>query len=801
MKYGYFDTENNEYVITRPDTPLPWINYLGCEEYCAMISNTGGGYSFYKDPKERRILRYRYNNIPYDRGGRYIYLRDNKTGEFWSATWQPIIKPTAKWTENSSQPLLFSVQEGKKDDYIYECRHGLGYTKITSNYSGIRASVLYTVPLKENCEIWSLELKNNSLQTKKLSIFSFVEFCLWDALNDMTDYQYNLNIGETSVEGNAIYHLSRYRVEKNYFAYFSSSENIKGYDTQRENFLGRYGDLSNPRAVREGKSDNSIACGWAPVGSHNIEIELKSGESKNIIFVLGFSTDKKDVKRVVSKYSSHEQVEKEFNILKKYWLENLNKFHVKTPDEEVNIMANVWNQYQVRTTFNWSRSASYYESGIGRGMGFRDSNQDTMGFVYQIPDKVRERLVDLASNQFEEGDASHQYSPLTKKGNGRGYSDDHLWLIYSTASYIKESGDIKFLKEKVPFVNGKKATLYEHLQKAVNYSLKNIGPHKLPLSGFADWNDCLNMQGTRNQAESVMVAQMLAGALFEMSRISSLIKKRSDSEKYKKLFKKVKDQINNIAWDGDWYIRAFDDNKKAVGSKKNKEGKIFLETQGWGIISHVADEERANKCLDSVKKHLASEYGVMILQPSFSKFYPELGSISIYPPGLKENGAIFCHPNPWIIVAECIMGRGDEAFEYYKAIAPITKNRIPDVHKLEPYVYCQMIAGRDHKDFGEAKNSWLTGSAAWNFIAISQWILGIRPDYNGLIIDPCIPKEWDQFEVNRKFRGSVYHIKIKNPSHVNKGVVKMVVDGKETEGNLVHFLSKDREHFVEVEMG
>ncbi len=800
MKYGYFDKDRKEYVITRPDTPLPWINYLGCEEYCGLISNTAGGYSFYKDPKERRILRYRYNNIPYDRGGRYLYIRDNKTSSFWSATWQPVIKPTAKWADNGNS--LFSIPEGKKDDYIYECRHGLGYTKIMAIYNGIQTITTYFVPLKENCEVWMMEIKNNSLHDRDLSIFSFVEFCLWDALNDMTDYQYNLNIGETAVEDSIIYHLSRYRVEKSYFAYFSVNEKLDGFDTQREDFLGRYGDLSSPRAVREGKSNNSIACGWAPVGSHNVKVQIKSGETKTLIFVLGYSEDKKDVKRVIEKFSTKDAAVKALEELKEKWDENLSKLWVNTPDEDVNLMVNVWNQYQCRTTFNWSRSASYYESGIGRGMGFRDSNQDTMGFVYQIPDKVKERIIDLASTQFERGDARHQYSPLTKKGNGEGYSDDHLWLVYSVSSYIKETGDVKFLSTKVPYDSGKKkGTIYEHLVKAINFSIKNVGPHKLPKAGFADWNDCLNMLGPKKQAESVMVAQMLAGACLEMSKMAALAGKKSDATKYHKLYEKVRDQINKVAWDGEWYIRAFDDNKKPVGSKKNKEGKIFLETQGWAVLANVADKEKAIKCLDSVNKYLATEHGIMILQPSFSKFYPELGSISIYPPGLKENGAIFCHPNPWIIIAECMVGRGDQAFKYYKAIAPTEKNKIPDTHKLEPYVYCQMIAGKDHKDFGEAKNSWLTGSAAWNFIAISQWILGIRADYEGLRIDPCIPSSWKGFEAKRTFRGCVYNIRVSNPNNVNKGIVSMKVDGKEIEGNLIPYIKSRKTCDVEVVMG
>jgi len=584
-------------------------------------------------------------------------------------------------------------------------------------------------------------------------------------------------------------------------AFFSSNEDVDGFETQREDFLGRYGDLSAPRAVVEGKMNNSIACGWAPVGSHKVNVSLKSGESKTVIFILGYTESKKKTAKLVERLKTKFAVDQELKKLKETWDANIGKFNVTTPDEDVNMMVNIWNQYQCRQTFNWSRSASYYESGIGRGMGFRDSNQDTMGFVYQIPERVKLRLVDLASTQFEKGDARHQYSPLTKKGNGEGYSDDHLWLIYSVAAYIKETGDVAFLSQMIPYDSGKKGTLYEHLEKAIAFSLKNIGPHKLPLSGFADWNDCLNMKGPKNQAESVMVAQMLAGACTEMSKMAALAKKPKDATKYEKLFKKVSDQINAIAWDGEWYVRAFDDNKKPVGSKKNKEGKIFLETQGWGVLSGVANEKRAIQCLDSVNKHLATEHGIMILQPSFSKFYHELGSISVYPPGLKENGAIFCHPNPWVIIAECMMGRGEQAFKYYKAIAPSEKNKIADLHRLEPYAYCQMIAGKDHKDFGQAKNGWLTGSAAWNFMAISQWILGVRADYNGLCVDPCIPAKWDGFTAKRTFRGSDYSITVKNPNHVCKGVESVIVDGVKIEGNVIPVVKGKKKYNVEVLMG
>ena len=784
MQYGYFDSKEKEYVITRPDTPLPWINYLGCEDYCALMSNTAGGYSFYKDARERRITRYRYNNIPMDRGGRYIYVRDNGSKDFWSVSWQPVLKDLKK--------------------YKYECRHGLGYTIISSAYSDINTKTTYFVPVGENLEIWMLEIKNSSKKLRNLTVASFIEFCLWDALNDMTDYQYNLNIGETLYKDNIIYHLSRYRVEKRYFAYHTcTNAKANSFDSDRSSFLGSYGSLDAPAAVRAGKGSNSIASGWAPIGSQFFHISLKPGETKTLIFLLGYSENKDDIPRIIKKFKSKTSVTSEFEVLRKYWDENLDHFSVDTQDQDINAMVNIWNQYQARTTFNWSRSASYYESGIGRGMGFRDSNQDTLGFVHQIPEKVKQRIIDLASTQFEEGNALHQYSPLTKKAisNEKNYSDDHLWLIFSTAGYIKETGDVKFLDKSVPFESGKEVPMYEHLAKAIDYTMKNLGPHGLPLMFFADWNDCLNLGGNKNRAESVMVAQMLVSAANEMVGLARISGRNSDIQKYINIAQSMKESINTHAWDGHWYLRGFTDDEEPVGSSKSKEGQIYLETQAWAVISGVADDEKAKRCMDSVKKYLATEYGIMILTPPYSRFYPELGSISIYPPGLKENGAIFCHPNPWAMIVESILGHGNQAFEYYKAILPATKNKISDIHKVEPYIYCQMIAGRDHKNFGEGKNSWLTGTAAWNFVAISQWILGIKPDYNGLIIDPCIPDKWDGFSAKRFFRGCNYFITVRNPNHVCKGVKQVMVDGVAFKGNLIPAFSDKKDHYIEIEMG
>jgi len=781
MRFGYFDDAKKEYIITRPDTPLPWINYLGVDVYCALISNTAGGYSFYRDAAHRRILRYRYNNVPSDRPGRYIYIRDNTTGDYWSNSWQPTNKDLKK--------------------YKYECSHGLSYTRIKSEYSGIASETLYFVPLGESLEIWKLKLTNKTKKKRNLSLFTYVEFCLWDAHNDMTDFQYNLNIGQTEFKNNAIYHITLYHAHNNFFSYFWSNTKVSSYDGVRQNFVGPYRGEANPIAVEKGRCSNSNACGWAPFGGLHVKVNLNPGKEKEIIFILGYAEKSGEELKMMDKYSSVKNVELAFKELENYWKENLNKYSVETPDKEVNTMVNIWNQYQCRTTFNWSRSASYYEAGGERGMGFRDSNQDTLGFVHQIPQKVKERLIDLASVQFPEGRAHHGYSPLTKKGSKEGYGDDHLWLVMAVSSYIKETGDINFLNEIVPYNDGSKGKIYEHLQRAIEYSWNNTGWHGLPKAGHADWNDCLNLHGPNGMGASVMIAEMFVYCANLLSELAEKSGRVLDVDKYKDMAMEMKERINKDAWDGEWYVRAFDDAGNVVGSKKNEEGKIWLETQTWAVISGVAEGERAIKCMDSVKKYLYTQYGILLFQPAFTKYNPSLGYVTVFPPGLKENAAIFCHTNPWAMIAETIIGRGEIAFKYYKTILPAAINDKADIHWTEPYVYSQMIAGRDHKDFGQAKNSWLTGTTAWNFVAISQYILGIKPTFDGLIISPCIPSKWKGFNVKRVFRGVTYNISVKNPDGVSKGVKKIILDGKEIKGNILPILKDKKEHNVEVLMG
>jgi cellobiose phosphorylase len=799
MRYGYFDDDRREYVITRPDTPLPWINYLGCEAYFGIISNTAGGYSFYRDARLRRVSRYRYNNAPFDSSGRYIYLRDQDTGESWSPTWQPTRRPLNEYT----------------------CSHGLGYTIIGSRYSSIAAEVRYFIPLGENLEIWQLSLKNEHGHPTRLSVFSSIEFCLWDAWDDATNFQRNFSTGQVEVEDGVIYHKTEYRERRNHFAYFACSEKLAGFDTQRDVFLGPYRGWDAPAAVERGRCSDSVAYGWAPIGCHQVDVTLQPKESREVIFVLGYhenasdqkfdppdsqTVNKKTVLPVIRKYLSAPNANAAFEQLKEYWSRLLSTFQVRTPSADADRMVNVWNAYQCMVTFNMSRSASFYESGIGRGMGFRDSSQDLLGFVHMIPERARERILDLAATQLPTGGAFHQYQPLTKRGNndvGSGFNDDPLWLILGAAAYLKESGDWSILEEKLPYENepGTEAPLYEHLQRSLRYTLERLGPHGLPLIGRADWNDCLNLncfsdtpgqsfQTTTNKdgrtAESVFIAGLFVMAARELAVIAQKGGLREEADQYLAAAAKMEATLLQHGWDGNWFLRAYDDFGRKIGSAACEEGRIFIEPQGFCIMAGIGVESGdALKALAAVKEHLATPHGIILQQPAYSRYYLHLGEISSYPPGYKENAGIFCHTNPWIMIAEAIVGHGDDAFDYYLRINPSARETISDVHRCEPYVYAQMIAGRDAATHGEAKNSWLTGTAAWNYAAITQWILGIRPEYDGLRIDPAIPAAWEGFKVTRRFRGNTYIIEVRNPSSLNRGVEKLLVDGTEIPGNLL----------------
>ena len=825
--FGHFDDANREYVITDPKTPWPWINYLGNEDFFSLISNTAGGYTFCKDAKFRRITRYRYNNVPMDSGGRYFYINDG--GTVWSPGWKPC-----------KTPLDF-----------YECRHGMSYTRITGAKNGVEASVLFFVPLRTWAEIQKVTLRNTTDQIRRFKLYSFAEWCLWNAATDMENFQRNFSTGEVEVDGSVIYHKTEYKERRDHYAFYSVNAPVDGFDTDRETFIGLYNDFGDPQQVVAGTSAGSIAHGWSPIASHCIEVELEPGESRDYIFLLGYVENPQDEKFVtdnsgnlvfevpglkhsgsspiINKTKAHDlitafdtsaKVDAAFAELKAYWDNLLDIYTVKSPEEKLDRMVNIWNQYQCMVTFNMSRSASFFESGIGRGMGFRDSNQDLVGFVHQIPERARERIIDIASTQFPDGGCYHQYQPLTKRGNndiGGGFNDDPMWLIFGTVAYIKETGDFGILDEPVPFDNrpGSEVSLMEHLRISFDHVVNNLGPHMLPLIGRADWNDCLNLncfswdpnesfQTTENKtegskAESLMIAGLFVVCGRDYVELCRHLGHSDEAARAEGLVNDMVEAVKKHGWDGDWYLRAYDYFGRKVGSHENEEGQIFIESQGWCSMAGIGLEEgMVQRALDSVKERLDCCHGIVLNNPAFTRYFVEYGEISSYPAGYKENAGIFCHNNPWVMIGETVIGRGDRAWEYYKKICP---SYIEDcaLHKVEPYVYSQMVAGKDAARPGEAKNSWLTGTAAWNWYAVTQYILGIKPGYEGLEIDPCICSQWKEYTVRRRFRGAIYEITVTNPEGVCKGIKKITLDGVPVKGNMIPHACG--EHKVEVVLG
>ena len=779
--YGHFDNDAREYVITRRDTPLPWINYLGTDGYFGLISHTAGGYSFFRDARLRRLTRHRYNNAPRDVGGRYVYMHDDETGDVWS----PSVTPVDEFT----------------------CRHGLGYTVIAAARGGVAVETCYFVPVGGAFEVWRVRVTNRRAAPASLSLFGAVEFCLWDAWDDQTNFQRNLNIGEVEVDGNVIFHVTEYRERRDHFAWFACSEDVVGFDTSRDAFLGPHRGWDRPLVVEEGESAGSIAHGWAPIASQHVRLTLAPGETREVRFALGYFENPRDakfedgrlnqrlVRPIIRRALDATAGEAALTELASRWDEWLSVLQVSTPNEHVDRMVNTWNAYQCMVTFNLSRSASYFESGIGRGMGFRDCCQDLLGFVQIVPDRARERILDIAATQLETGGAYHQYQPLTKRGNdavGSGFNDDPLWLVLAVAAYLKETGDRSILDEPVPYDSrpGSETPLLEHLHRSVQYTLDRLGPHGLPLIGRADWNDCLNLncfseepgesfQTTENReggvAESVFIAGLFVLAARELAALDGdafLLGAAAG----------MADVVLAYGWDGGWFRRAYDHFGGLVGSSLAEDGQIFIEPQGMCVMAGIGvSDRRAQQALDSVAARLATEHGIVLLHPAYKQYHVELGEISSYPPGYKENGSVFCHTNPWVIIASTIVGDADRALDYHLRINPSAREAISDVHRSEPYVYAQTIAGVEAPTFGEAKNSWLTGTAAWSYVAVTQWILGIRPEHDGLRIDPCIPSAWDGFTARRRFRGATYEITVRGAGRVRR----LVVDGVEVAGSVV----------------
>ncbi|WP_101908319.1 GH36-type glycosyl hydrolase domain-containing protein [Marasmitruncus massiliensis] len=790
MKYGAFDDKTREYRIDTPATPLPWINYLGNDGFFSLISNTGGGYSFFRDAKLRRITRYRYNNAGPDDGGRRYYIREG--GEIWSPGFLPCRTPLDR----------------------YQCRHGLGYTVLEGEKNGLAASLTCFVPLGEACEINRLTLHNRTGSPKNIQLFSAVEWCLWNAPDDAQNFQRNYNTGEVEIDGSVLYHKTEYRERRNHYAFFSVNAPVSGFDTDREAFLGRFGGWDAPAAVIEGKSRNSVASGWSPIASHSLELTLAPGESRTFLFVLGYCENpeedkweqrgvinKAPARAMISRFSTEEQVRAALDALKDYWDSLLGRFQIESGDERLDRMVNIWNQYQCMVTFNLSRSASYFESGTGRGMGFRDSCQDLLGFVHLVPDRARQRILDIASIQFEDGSTWHQYQPLTRRGNadaGTGFNDDPLWLIACAAAYLRETGDSSILREQVPFDSNPNHTqsLFEHLRRSFRYILTHLGPHGLPLIGRADWNDCLNLNCFSDEpgesfqtcanfesgkAESVFIAAMFVKYGREYAEICRRWGNAEETEKALSAANEMEQVVLRSGWDGEWFLRAYDAFGGKVGSRECEEGQIYIEPQGFCVLAGIGLKEGyAKTALESVKKQLTTKFGTCLLTPCYTSYHKELGEISSYPPGFKENGGIFCHNNPWVSIAETVAGDPEEAFEIYRRTCPAYLEELSDIHRTEPYVYSQMIAGMESTRFGEAKNSWLTGTAAWTFVNVSQYILGIRPGFDGLELWPCLPAFLPGYRAVRLFRGTEYRVSVKRT-----GGFSIRADGQPVEGHLI----------------
>ena len=795
MQFGHFDDARREYVIETPKTPLPWINYLGSEDFLGMISNTGGGYCFYRDAKLQRILRYRYNAVPGDNGGRFYYIKESG-----KAAWNPGWLPTRTELDR------------------YECRHGMGYTRFVSAKDGLEADLTVFVPVGEACELHDLVLTNETSEVKSVHVWGCMEWCLWNASDDAQNYQRNLNIAESEVEDGIIYHKTEYRERRDHYAYYGVNVPTAGWDTDRNTFLGHMGEWRDPQLVREERSAQSRIVGWYPIGCHHLTIALAPGESTRATFVLGYGKNPRDqkfiapgvirkdeAKRVCGKFATGEAVDAAFEALAAYWDKLLGNYRLQCGNEKLNRMVNIWHQYQCMVTFLMSRSASYYETGIGRGMGFRDSCQDLYGFMHIIPERARQRIIDIASIQFADGSTYHQYQPLTKRGNADisgGFNDDPLWLVGAVVAYLKETGDFTILEHPTPFDNqpGTEVPLMEHLRRSVGFTMKNRGPHGLPLIGRADWNDCLNLNcfsaepGESFQtfgpsegpvAESVFIGGMFVKYGGDYAALCDRIGLKDEAASVRQAVREVEAAILKDGWDGQWFLRAYDAFGNKVGSQDCEEGKIYIEPQGFCTLAGVGGTEYGLKAMESTRKYLLGEYGVELLHPCYTTYHLELGEISSYPPGYKENGSVFCHNNPWIVCAEAALGRGNEAFDVYRRICPAYLEDRSEIHETEPYVYAQTVSGRASGNPGHAKNSWLTGTASWTFLSISQAILGIYPEYDGLRICPCIPDELADYTVIRRFRGTEYTV------HVRRGERKgITVDGQPVAGDLIPLSGK-----------
>jgi N,N'-diacetylchitobiose phosphorylase len=797
MRFGYFDDKNKEYVVERPDTPRSWSNYLGSTEYGAIITNNAGGYSFYKSAAQGRFTRLRFNVIPMDQPGRYFYIHDKESKKYWSASWQPVGKSLKK--------------------YKSECRHGTAYTKISSEYSSIKTETLYFVPLGKTYECWHLKIKNTGRKKRKLSVFTYVEYTNnWNLSQDMVNLQYSQYILKMNVVDNIIDHGTNVHMPSmpehfeddgqgrhTFLAIAGAS--VKGFDTDREVFLGPYRTYTNPIVVKEGKCKNSIAVGDNGCGVLQVDVDLKKGESKELIVLMGIGAANVEGKNAVLEVGKPTKVKKEFKKLKDYWHSRLEGITAKTPDKAFNSMLNMWNPYNSMMTYTWSRAASLIYTGERDGLGYRDTVQDMLGVLHLIPDDIRKRLELMITGQVSTGGAMPVVKPFSHKpGNEKApdeeeyRSDDCMWLFNTIPAYVKETGDISFYEKILPYADKGEDTVLGHLRRAIQFNLDHSGTHGLPSGLSADWNDCLVLG---YEGETIFVAFQLRYALKTYIEICELLSKPEEIKWAEDHLKTLDENLEKYAWDGEWYLRAYGDDGLKFGSKENDEASIFLEPQPWAVISGHTTKEQSEKLLDVVKDHLLTDYGLMINDPPVEKTDPKVIKSRLFNKGMKENASIFNHTQSWVIIAETLLGKGNQAYDYYRRFMPSAYNTKAELREIEPYVYSQFTHSKYSPRYGASRLPWLTGTASWAYYTATQFILGIQPDYSGLRIDPCIPSKWKEMKITRKFRNKIFNITIKNKNGAQKGVKKIILNDKRMEGNLIPVeLMKDNNNVVVVIM-
>ncbi len=776
MRYGHFDNDHREYFIDRPDIPVSWTNYLGVKDMCTVISHNAGGYSFYKTAEHHRITRFRQNGVPLDRPGHYVYIRDDETGEYWSISWQPVGK---------------DLQKAR-----YECRHGLSYSKFNCAYNGIEAEQTLFIPIPDDVELWDVTVRNTSGRPRKLSVFAYCEFSYHHIEIDNQNLQMSLYASGSNYADGVIEYDFFY--EPWTFHYFTASFQPDSFDCLRDKFLGNYRTESNPLAVEKGICSGSSELGGNHCGALHRQLKLADGEEDRLVFMLGVGNRTKG-REMRKKYSDLKSVDQAFGDLQSYWQKKLDVFQCKTPNKGLDTMINTWTLLQAETCVVWSRFASFIEVGGRTGLGYRDTSQDVMAVPHTNPDKCRERMEELLHGQVSKGYGLHLFDPEVFKpkkerlpgvklptvvptpnpadiihGMEDVCSDDALWIIASVCEYVQETGDDKFFDTIIPFADKGEATVYEHLKRSLDFSAEQVGSNGICLGLRADWNDCLNLGG----GQSAMASFMHYWALRYFVQAAQYLGREDDVKKYSEIANRVRASCERELWDGEWYARGVTRAGIKIGVKANEEGKIFLESNSWAAYSEAAPPEHARSALDAIHKYLASPYGIHLNWPSYTKPNDDIGYVTRVYRGIKENGAIFSHPNPWAMIAECKLGRGTLAMKLYDALLPYNQNDMIEIREAEPYSYCQFIMGKDHTAHGRARHPWLTGSAGWNYTAATKWILGIRPSYAGLLIDPCIPGQWREFEVKRQWRGAMYNITVKNPDGVEKGVKTITLNGK-----------------------